>query len=138
MSNAQAHPFDQTIHADVDGDGKEEVLVFYRLPRLLSLAQWNGSQLHCPWQAQSNVKGTADWKLDVSDSFYAADLDANKRDEVLVFKSGDGIHASSLGVLGWSGSELQCLWQVRGRVTGKSSWSLGANDRFYVADLDGR
>ena len=78
------------------------------------------------------------WNLRAGDSFYAADIDNDGGDEIVVV-SPDG---KWIGVLDESGDGLAAAWLVRDWVnppggSGPSGWNLNQGDRFFVADIDG-
>ena len=129
-------PNDQFVAADVDGDGRQEIVVFDG-QNTIGVLQWQNSALSLigltAGQIPSASSGTT-WVMSAGDKFAAARFGGVER--IFVFDS-----VSWIAVLEWGSSGLQVLWILDGTIEGTSgtsgTWTLGAKDQFFPVDLDG-
>lgn len=124
---------DEFVAADIDGDGRKEFLVANNQNGWIGVIKWNASGLAPTWMVTGRIQGTGmHWSRGI-DTFHAADIDGDGRDEIVIANNQNGW----IGVLKWIGSALAPVWMVTGRIQGNGMhWSRGS-DLFYVADVDG-
>jgi hypothetical protein len=118
-------PDDIFTAADIDGDGKVELIVTNNKDRWTGVLKWNGSALVPIWMSPSPIGG---WNRG-TDVFVAADVDGDRKAEILIANNKDGW----TGVLKWNGSALVPIWMSPSPLAG---WNRG-NDTFIAADVDG-
>ncbi len=118
-------PQDRELAADIDGDGRAEIVT--RSPEWLGLIAFDGGGL-----ATRSVQGdrVGEWNLGPEDVEYIGRFTRSDRDEVLV-RSHEWI-----GVLGCDRPEAGfVLRSIQGdRV---ETWNLGPQDQLTVGDFDG-
>lgn len=130
---------DQHFVADLDGDGKDEIVVFNPDDKLIGVLRWNGVGMECSWLAGEQIQGNSgsdNWVIGSADQHFVADFDGKGKDQIFIFDPED----QWVGVFRWSGSELQCVWQIGGKIpnsAGDDSYPIGVADEYYVADFNG-
>ena len=124
---------DDLIAADVDGDGRVEIVIANRKDGWTGLLRWNGAALGLAWASASPLQGPAgDWRRG-EDSFTAADVDGDGRVEIVIANEVDGW----TGVLKWNGAALVLVWASPSPLDGPAgSWRRGLRDTFIAADVD--
>ena len=94
--------------ADVDGDGRAEIVIANNTDLWTCVLKWNGSALAPIWMSPSPLSGPAgDWERG-NDAFVAGDVDGDRQVEIVITNSGD----RWIGVLKWNGSALVPLWMA--------------------------
>jgi hypothetical protein len=126
-------PNDQFLAADVDDDGKQEIVVFDGQSRI-GVLKWQNSVLSLIGLTVGQIpsaSGGNSWVMGAGDKFATARLGV---DRIFVFDSN-----SWISVLEWGRSGLKVLWILDGTIPGPKDmqWVLGPNDQFFPADLDG-
>ena len=125
---------DLFVAADVDGDGRQEILIANNQNGYIGLLKWNGSALAPVWIGSGRIEGIGiHWSRDAADRFVAADVDGDGHQEVLVANNNNGY----IGMLKWNGSALAPVWIGSGRLSGAGMHWSRADDLFVAADLDG-
>ena len=141
---------------DVDGDGRQEIVALASGQNSLffvTLSQLKRGELTPLWRGadqdawgqlvimDARIGALGQWEFSLGDTFVMADLDNDGADEIFVFD-----HASWVGVFKWqlSGAGGTQSWAQslvfiqNGTITGPAgTWSIGSNDRFFAADVDG-
>ena len=124
---------DSLIAADVDGDGQVEIVIASQADGWTGLLKWNGTALDLVWASRSPLDGPAgNWRRG-RDSFIAADVDGDGRDEIVIASRTDG----ATGLLKWDGAALAIVWASRSLLRGPAGdWRRG-KDSLIAADIDG-
>ena len=124
---------DRFIAADVDGDGRIEVVIANMADGWTGLLKWDGAALALVWASASPLGGPAgNWKRG-RESFIAADVDGDGQVEIVIASSTDGW----TGVLKWDGTALALVWASASPLAGPSgNWKRG-RDSLIAADVDG-
>jgi hypothetical protein len=120
--------------ADVDGDGKAEILISNNSNGWTGVLKWTGSALEPVWLTASPIPGPGGthWSRG-DDSFVAADVDGDGKVEIVVSNNGNGW----TGVLKWNGSAMVPIWLVASPIYGPAGhWSRGS-DTLIAGDVDG-
>ncbi len=120
---------DRIYVADVDGDGRDEIVVHKPAADWMAVLKWTGTELKAAWMTRDWAPGG--WNMSAEDRIYVADVDGDGRDEIVVHKPA----ADWMAVLKWTGTELKAAWMTRDWAPG--GWNMSAEDRIYVADVDG-
>ena len=157
------HPASVACTADIDGDGRDELIVTtaqeasaIACVSVVSYAQpgeldpgWSADDsplLVVQWSAPA---GIPNWQYPpaappqscTNFTYVAADVDNDGRQEIIAFFPGYSGASPSLGVLKWSAGNLNCLFQATGSVPGSdgsNAWTLAAGLQVYaVHNLDG-
>ena len=134
---------DRVIAADVDGDGRDEFLIYRPGFGACALIQWRRDDVfqtifQHPEAAGMNV-GVGPWDLKrTEDLVVAADVDGDGRDELLIYRPGFGAAA----LLKWqAGDVFQTIFihpEATGANVGIGPWDLKRSvDRVIAADVDG-
>jgi len=125
----QLHPGDKFITSDFDGDGRDELLAI-STTGFAHLMKFTGGTWTTLWA--NNGSGTIHWwHLNPSDKFVAGDLDGDGRAELAGVSTGGFAH-----LMKFAGGTWSTPWANNGN--GKIDWwSIGAGDRFRIADFDG-
>jgi C1A family cysteine protease len=124
---------DTFIAADVDGDGKAEIVVANNTDHWTGVLKWNGSALAPVWMIPSPINGPAGSWSRGADSFTAADVDHDGKVEIVVANNSNGW----TGVLKWNGSALAPVWMVASPIVGPAGqWARGP-DILTAGDVDG-
>jgi FG-GAP-like repeat len=125
---------DNFLAADVDNDGRAEIIVTNNHNGWIGVLQWNGSALVPIWMSPSPLPGPAgNWNRAASDNFLAADVDNDRRAEIIVTNN----HNGWIGVLQWNGSALVPIWMSPSPLPGPAgSWIRALYDSFLAADID--
>ncbi len=124
---------DRFIAADVDGDGRIEVVIANMADGWTGVLKWDGAALALVWASPSPLGGPAgNWKRG-RESFIAADVDGDGQVEIVIASNIDGW----TGVLKWDGAALALVWASTSPLTGPfGSWKRG-RDSLIAADVDG-
>ena len=130
----QFKPNDQFLVGDVNGDGKDEVVVYNGVDwgvKYLGLLADDGSDgLQLIARFDGSMPG---WTFNTHDRFILADFDGDGRRDLLVFNGPDwGI--PYLGLLRSTGTTFSLVQRFDGILPG---WAMRPGDRHYVGDLDG-
>ena len=120
------------LTADVDGDGRQEILVNNPVDKWTGLFKWEREALHTPWASPSPIDG---WQRSGEDAFFAADIERVGRYDIVIANEGDGW----MGVLNWDGAGLRIAWASPSPLTGPAgSWYLRRNDVFRTGPQEYR
>lgn len=122
--------FNRCYAGDLDGDGKDDLLV--HVDRSVMIFRSNGSQVDLVFNALNRIPGS--WDIRPNDEFHIGDFNGDGKDEVVVYNSIDW-DQEYLGLLvddGNGGLELEARFD--GSVPG---WTFSEFDRFYPADFNG-
>jgi hypothetical protein len=122
------------LAADVDGDGRAEIVVYNNVDLSTGVLKWQGGALVPVWINSGPLSGPGlVWERG-ADEFFAADVDGDRQDELVVF------NYNWTGVLKWDGTALVPVWlDSDGTLSGGPdlNWDRNANDGFLTADVDG-
>jgi hypothetical protein len=128
--------------ADVDGDGRQELVVISQSGEWIGVLAGADGGLVCTWIGHDWVNhpretGATGWDLKRGDEYYVADIDGDGHELVVVSANGEWI-----GILRSLDGGLVCTsighdWVNRPGETGATGWDLRQTDHFVVAALDG-
>jgi hypothetical protein len=137
------HGGDEFIVADINGDGRQEVVVGSSNGQWIGVLQEDGRRLVAGWIGhdwvnQPGGSGTTGWNLRNGDKFLAADINGNGKQEIVVV-SPDG---KWIGVLYEDNDRLVAGWIGHDWVnplggSGNIGWHLRDGDSLTAADIDG-
>jgi hypothetical protein len=128
-------PGDKFLVGDFDGDGKQDLFVY-------NMTDWSMPYFAMLKSTGSGFTGVRRFDRDLPgwgemrehDEFFVADVDGDKKDDIVVFNGRD-FSIGYLLVLHSTGNNLQFVRRYDDTLPG---WdSMKANDKFYVADFDG-
>jgi hypothetical protein len=129
---------DSYLVADVNQDGRDEVVIQSRGNSFLGVFEWGGAQLNFLSQAGGQVPGlnVTSWELHDSDQmqvgYYYANSSAspNAITPVIVVLNAD---TGYMGVLQWGTQEcLNCVW-LSDQIGGPSSpWQVNSQNQYFV------
>jgi hypothetical protein len=123
---------DNLLAADVDGDGKVEIVVSNNSDGWTGVLKWNGTALVPIWMSASPITGPSGHWSRGTDTLTAADVDGDHCVEVFVANDTSGW----TGVLKWNGAGLAPVWESASPVTGPAgNWNRGP-DGFVSADVN--
>jgi hypothetical protein len=125
---------DQFHVGDVDGDGRDELVVLnttnWVRPYLGILADDGAGALRLIRRYDGAIGG---WTMSRSDRIQLADFTGDGRQDVLITNGGDG-GTTSVGMLRSSPPNLQLVRRYDGVLAG---WHQRPGDQLYPADIDG-
>jgi hypothetical protein len=82
---------DSFIAADVDGDGRVEIVIANKSDGWTGVLKWNGAALAPIWASSSPLNGPlGNWQRGLLDIFVAADVDHDGLAEAVVASNDDG------------------------------------------------
>lgn len=120
---------DRFQSADVNGDGRQEILVVNAPDLWTGLLQWDGSELRVMWASPPPfLQGSAGgWRRSSDDQFLPVDLDRDGADELVVSNGSD----RWTGVLKWVNGSLGPVWMTPSPVSGPTGyWNRLPGDVF--------
>ncbi len=133
---------DQFIVADIDADTRDEVIVVSPNGQWIGVLHEDNGGLSAGWIKNDWVNhpggtGANGWDLRQGDRFFAADIDGDNRDELVVISP----DVQWIGVLQEAGGGLEATWLANDWVnhpggSGANGWDLKLGDRFFGADVD--
>ena len=134
---------DKFYVADIDGDGKDELIVISQNGQWIGILHEHNNTLRAAWIGHDWVNppggsGNSGWNLRQGDKFYVADIDGDGKDELIVRSS----NGQWIGILHEHNNTLKAGWIGHDWVnppggSGNSGWNLKQGDKFYVSDIDG-
>ncbi len=132
MPDWQMRPSDQQFIGDFDGDGKADLFVFNGDAwsiAYLGMLNSNGSSLTMTHRYDGNAPG---WQMRRSDRHYIADLNGDKKADLVAFNSNDWAHVY-LGRMISTGVGLTSDWAA----DWIGGWHLGTVDSFEPCNYEG-
>lgn len=125
---------DKLFVADFDGDGKDDVYVLNTTSwgtRYLGMLRSDGTGLKTVIHYGGTLPGYG--SIGSADQLFVADFDADNKDDLYLFTA-NSWSIRYMGMLKSSGTSLSTVERYDSSIPG---WSMGPNDKFYVADFDG-
>lgn len=101
---------DRFLPADVDGDGRQEIVIANNDDGWTGVLKWESGALRVVWASPSPID---QWNRH-ADYFTSNDIDQDGCDEVAIANFNDGW----LGVLKWENGRLHVLWASPSPITG--------------------
>jgi IgA Peptidase M64/FG-GAP-like repeat len=130
----QFTPGDQFYVADINNDGKDEVIVYngtnWVMEYLGVLADDGAGGLRLIARYDDRMPG---WQFQKDDRFYVADFDGNGRKDLFVF-NGSNWSIPYLGMLRSTGTGLALVNRYDGTMP---NWQMRPGDRHMVGDFNG-
>ena len=116
--------------ANLTGSAQGQVQVVGYNPEglMLSVFEWNNSQLQTSWSAANSIPG---WEFQSQDEFYVGDFYGDGKDEMIGFKP----DTQNIGIIQWDGTQFLSPWSVQGLIPG--GWVIASSDKYYVGDFNG-
>jgi hypothetical protein len=136
-------PADRFIAADINGDGKKELIVRCRMGTTVGVIVPKGKGLALSWRQENWINRSgrspnSGWHLSGGDSLLVADVNGDGKEEIVVVNS----NGQWIGVWGEESGNLSLKWIKHDWVTypnhpGRNGWNLRDGDRFIAGDFDG-
>jgi hypothetical protein len=128
---------DQRCTVDLDGDGRDELLLFNPDTLSIGVSRWSDSafQFQVLWSTQGSVPASRNsgphWGLHAEDLFFPARLFGDSSQQILVYRPS----TLDIGVLEWTAGQLATTWTGGPKLPGNDSsiaaWALDRNDLFF-------
>jgi hypothetical protein len=136
---------DDSFHvADVDGDGREEIIAVSANGQWIGILRERDGALVCTWIGRDWVNqpgqpGNTGWDLNRGDTLHVADVDGDGREEIIAVSA----NGQWIGILRERDGALVCTWIGRDWVNhpgqpGNTGWALRQDDVYLVAGLEPR
>lgn len=116
--------------ADLNGDNKEELVLFNKNSKVTRLFKSSGNTLSLSEEYFASLPG---WTSKAGDKYYIADINGDGKDDVYVF-NGTNWGPEYLLMLRSDGSKYNYIRRYDNNLPG---WNMNNRDKFYVADIDG-
>lgn len=130
-----------TAH-NLDGQGADMLLVV-QTGLTVGVLKWNAGALSCLWKAEGSIAGLGGfprWTFTAIDQFYCADVDGDKRAEIVIlapsYANNTGQPNPAMAVLRWFDDALHVIWQVSS-AAGNAPPYVANSQQVFVGDLDG-
>ncbi|MEM9991321.1 MAG: VCBS repeat-containing protein, partial [Bacteroidota bacterium] len=121
---------DELYIADINGDKKEEFILFKRDTRTTRIYKSTGTGLNMSAQYFESLPG---WTNKAKDKYMIADFNGDGKDDLVVF-NGKNWNMEYMLLLRSDGNRLNYVKRYDDRLP---NWNMSDNDKFYVADING-
>ena len=121
---------DKYYVADIDGNNKEELVVFRTSTLTTRMFKSNGNSLSISASYYGSMPG---WTNKANDKFLIADYNGDNKDDLYVFNGKDW-GPEYLLMLRSNGNSYSYTKRYDGNLPG---WDMQNDDRYYVADING-
>lgn len=121
---------DELYVADIDGDRKEEFVLFKRNTRTTRIYKSNGSALTMSGEYFQSLPG---WTNAANDKYMIGDINGDGKDDLYVFNGKDW-NMEYMLLLRSNGSSYNYVKRYDDRMP---NWNMSDNDKFLVADING-
>ncbi len=121
---------DELYIADIDGDKKEEFVLFKRNTQTTRIYKSSGSGLTMSGEYFQSLPG---WTSKVGDKYYVGDINGDGKDDLYVF-NGTNWNKEYMLLLKSNGAKYNYIKRYDDALP---NWNMSNNDKFYVADING-
>ncbi len=121
---------DELYIADINGDNKEEFILFKRNTQTTRVYRSNSNSLTKTSEYFQSLPG---WSSKSNDKYFIADFNGDNKDDLFVF-NGNQWSTQYLLMLRSDGSNLIYRKRYDDRIP---NWNMSNNDKFYPADING-
>lgn len=121
---------DKFYIADLNGDGKEEFVLFKSNTQTTRLYQSSGSSLSIEAEYFGSLPG---WTSKANDQYFIADFNNDNKDDLYVF-NGVNWGPEYMLMLKSNGTNYDYVIRYDDHLP---NWNMNNNDKYYVADING-
>lgn len=121
---------DEIYIADINGDKKEEFVLYKRNTQTTRIYKSSGSGLTMSGEYFQSLPG---WTSKTGDKYHIADINGDGKDDLYVFNGTDWNQEYML-LLKSNGAKYTYLKRYDDKLP---NWNMSNNDKFYVADING-
>jgi hypothetical protein len=127
---------------DVDGDGKEEIILIDKNDGWIGILKWNGTSLTYIDGSSPPVRGPgaanppgSGWRIGPADNILVVDCDDDAKMEVVLWNNND----LWTGLLDCATNPVSYVWGCQGTISGPAgTWQRGTTDFFVAGTYLGR
>lgn len=127
---------------DVDGDGKDEIILVDKNDGWIGVLTWTGTALTYVNGSAPPVKGPgaanppgSGWRIGPADNILLADCDNDGKNDVFLWNNND----LWVGLLRFTSEPISYVWGAEGTLTGPAgTWNRSGSDSFAAAVYRGQ
>ncbi len=121
---------DELYIADINGDNKDEFVLYKRNTQTTRIYKSNGSSLSMSGEYFQSLPG---WTSKAGDQYHIADINGDGKDDLYVFNGNDWNKEYML-LLRSNGNSYNYIKRYDDAMP---NWNMSNNDKYYVADVNG-